>query len=285
MIPLIRQLSNVSSRYFLSSEGMNIEYRRKGNPDADTIVFIHGLGMDCRTFLANIDQLAEHYQVIAVSLRGHGLSDKPNPLTAESFSFEKLIKDVVELTWSLGIQAFHLVGHSLGGLLGYELLSIDEMSLLSLTTIGTPIHKEGIRTLQRFGKRYTGVTSKLKNRKKLAEEAARFVSSNEQSISFLKDEIFYGTNWEVVNLLKGHLARVDYTDVIRAAYIPILFIGAEHDFATQAIGGTKNFQRMVAAISENSSATHELISQAGHLPQIDQPAAFNRILLDFLAGV
>ena len=285
MTPLIRQLSNVNSRYFLSSEGMNIEYRRKGNPEEDTIVLVHGMGMDCRTFLANIDQLSEHYQIIAVSLRGHGLSDKPKPLNAESLSIEKLLTDVVELTWSLGIQSFHWVGHSLGGVLGYELLQRDEMSLLSLTTIGAPANKDGVRSLQRFAKKYTGITSKLKNRKKLAEDAARFVSNKEQSISYLKDEIFYGTNWEIVNLMKDQLSDLDYSEVLQNAFIPIMVIGAEHDFATHIKGGKKNFQRTVQLISENGSSQSHLMEDAGHLPQIDRPSVFNRILLDFLASV
>ena len=285
MTPLIRQLSNVNSRYFLSSEGMNIEYRRKGDPDRDTIVLVHGMGMDCRTFLANIDQLSEKYQIIAVSLRGHGLSDKPKPLVSESFTIEKILTDIVELTWSLGIQSFHWVGQAMGGVLGYELLKKDEMSLLSLTTISAPANKDGVRSLLKFAKKYTGITSRLKNRKKLAEDAARFVSHKEQSISYLKDEIFYGTNWDIVNLMKDHLADLDYSEIVSGSYVPIMIIGGEHDFATQVKGGKKNFQRTVQLISQNEVSRSHIMPDAGHLPQIDHPAVFNQILLDFISEI
>jgi pimeloyl-ACP methyl ester carboxylesterase len=74
------------------------------------ILCIHGLTANCRFWdcLANV--LSPHHRVIAMDLRGRGLSDKP----ATGYSIDSHCKDVLALMDDLGLKRPVLMGHSLG---------------------------------------------------------------------------------------------------------------------------------------------------------------------------
>jgi pimeloyl-ACP methyl ester carboxylesterase len=86
---------------------MYYEDTGKGAP----VVFIHGLGGDTREWALVIPELSKEIRCIAVDLRGHGQSDKPNqPYTQSLFA-----KDVVTLLDQLGISGAYFCGASMGG--------------------------------------------------------------------------------------------------------------------------------------------------------------------------
>ena len=74
------------------------------------ILCIHGLTANCRFWdcLANV--LSPHHRVIAMDLRGRGLSDKP----PTGYSIDSHCKDVLALMDDLGLERPVLMGHSLG---------------------------------------------------------------------------------------------------------------------------------------------------------------------------
>lgn len=286
MPPLIRQLSNARSRYFLTSSGLNLEYRQKGDPFAETIVMLHGLGSDCRIFLPNIDPLAESYQVVVVSLRGHGLSDKPKSLDQESFSLDLLVRDLIELTWSLGIQSFHLVGHGLGAVIGYELMNRDPGSLDSMISIESPATPEGGRSALKILQKATGFSSRFGNHKKTAESIAKMCSTNMETIAFLKDEVFYATDWEIAKLIKDHLQAPDYIEIIRDnPAIPVSFISGLDPSVEKTLGNYKSMARTVAELKEYEHASIITMEDLGYFPNLDSPARFHETIQEILKGV
>ncbi len=287
MPPLIRQLSNARSRYFLTSSGINLEYRQKGDPFAETIVMLHGAASDCRIFLPNIDPLAESYQVIATSLRGHGLSDKPRGLEPEAFSMDILVRDLIELTWSLGIQAFHLVGHGLGAVIGYELMARDPGSLLSITSMAAPVGKDGLKGSVKLIQKATGLSTRiLGNHKKQAEAAARMCSNQQEVIAFLRDEVFYGTEWNVVKHLRPHHSGTDHLDLIQEhTEIPILFLMGHQAQIEKSMGGYRAMQQSLVNLKDCDHVHTASVDQAGYFPNLDQPAEFHQILSHFLRSL
>lgn len=90
---------------------LNYQFHQHKNPKAPTLVFIHGLFGS----LSNLGMLArhyyEHYSVIQLDLRNHGLSDH-----AATHDYDVMAEDVLETLLSLNInEKFILVGHSMGG--------------------------------------------------------------------------------------------------------------------------------------------------------------------------
>jgi len=74
------------------------------------ILCIHGLTANCRFWDCLASALSPQHRVIAMDLRGRGLSDKP----PEGYSIERHCKDVLALIDDLGLKRPVLMGHSLG---------------------------------------------------------------------------------------------------------------------------------------------------------------------------
>ncbi len=74
------------------------------------ILCIHGITANSRFWDCLASALAPHHRVIAMDLRGRGLSDKP----PTGYSIEHHCKDILALMNDQGLQRPVLMGHSLG---------------------------------------------------------------------------------------------------------------------------------------------------------------------------
>ena len=75
-----------------------------------TVLCIHGITANCRSWDLIAQSLVPEYEVMAIDLRGRGLSDKPN----NGYSVDHHIKDIVCLLDDQSIDKVILMGHSLG---------------------------------------------------------------------------------------------------------------------------------------------------------------------------
>src|SRR3990170_2288563 len=74
------------------------------------ILCVHGITANCRFWDCLASALAPHHRVIAMDLRGRGLSDKP----PTGYSIEHHCKDILALMNDQGLKRPVLIGHSLG---------------------------------------------------------------------------------------------------------------------------------------------------------------------------
>ena len=59
--------------------GVQLHLVEAGNPSGRPIVFIHGISQCWLTWSRQLNSdLANHYRLVAMDLRGHGLSEKPH---------------------------------------------------------------------------------------------------------------------------------------------------------------------------------------------------------------
>jgi pimeloyl-ACP methyl ester carboxylesterase len=90
-------------------DGINIQVAVwEGN--GKEILCVHGLTANCRFWDSLASVLSPRYKIIAMDLRGRGLSDKP----PTGYSMESHCKDLLALMDDLGLQRPVLMGHSLG---------------------------------------------------------------------------------------------------------------------------------------------------------------------------
>lgn len=103
------------------SQGVSLQYTVEG--EGPPVILIHGLyssgQMNWRA-PGVTQELAKHFQVITLDVRGHGGSGKP---TDESAYGLELVEDVVRLMDHLKIQKAHIVGYSMGGMITMKLLT------------------------------------------------------------------------------------------------------------------------------------------------------------------
>lgn len=97
------------------------------------VVLVHGMASDHTVWEGLIPLLKDNYRVLAVDLRGHGLSTK----TKGPYNMELFASDIVRLLDSLGINKAHFIGHSMGGAVIQELALDYPDKVQSLTLISS----------------------------------------------------------------------------------------------------------------------------------------------------
>ncbi|MFN2543513.1 MAG: alpha/beta fold hydrolase [Actinomycetota bacterium] len=98
-------------------DGCRLYYELHGDPYAEPIVLLEGMGGDIPGWRRNIPHLAEELLVIAYDFRGNGRSDAPDePVTMRTF-----VDDTVALLDHVRIDAAHIYGQSFGGMVAQEL--------------------------------------------------------------------------------------------------------------------------------------------------------------------
>jgi pimeloyl-ACP methyl ester carboxylesterase len=123
------------------SKGTKIVYFVQGT--GEPVVLIHGWlsSAGINWALPGISNLlANDYQVIALDVRGHGLSDKP---TKEEAYGPELVEDVVRLMDHLKIEKAHIVGYSMGGIIAGNFIARHPDRVLSGMLGGMGWLKEG----------------------------------------------------------------------------------------------------------------------------------------------
>ena len=78
--------------------------------EGNDIFCIHGLSANCRCWDRMVSGLEPEFRVLAMDLRGRGLSDKPH----KGYSIDQHVKDVEGVLKDQGLTTVTLMGHSLG---------------------------------------------------------------------------------------------------------------------------------------------------------------------------
>ncbi len=94
---------------YIVVKGTKIRYIVKGS--GSPVLLIHGFGQFLEVWCLNIGPLSQHYQVYAMDLPGHGLSEKP----AVDCTFSFVTEFIIDFMEALGIGHASLIGHSMGG--------------------------------------------------------------------------------------------------------------------------------------------------------------------------
>jgi pimeloyl-ACP methyl ester carboxylesterase len=196
-----------------------------------------------------------------------------------------LLRDVVSLLWSRGIQQVHLVGHGLGGMLGYLWLQEDPGSLLSLTTFGAPAHYPKDRWQVTLSQRINRIREKIANQKRLADRAARQHSDNDETIAFLREEIFIKTDWLVWDLIREQLPPLDFRDLLREVRLPMLWLEPESDYLLKSASFRKALRETRDLIQQQPQGEVMALPGCGHVAQLDHPQQFNESVVSFLTRI
>ncbi|PYD07085.1 3-oxoadipate enol-lactonase, partial [Pseudomonas savastanoi pv. glycinea] len=104
---------------FFEHDDCSLHYEEYGQ--GEPVLLLHGLGSSCQDWEYQIPVLASHYRVIVMDMRGHGRSDKPH----ERYSIKAMSNDVEALIEHLRLGPVHLVGLSMGGMIGFQ-LAVDQ---------------------------------------------------------------------------------------------------------------------------------------------------------------
>jgi 3-oxoadipate enol-lactonase len=280
--PRAEARGNESKRYILylgmskaTINGIELNYQVKGN--GTPIILVHGHPFDHTMWQPQIEVFSKHYQVITPDLRGYGKSSLPDP---ENTKFADYATDVLRLADHLGADSFHLAGLSMGGQLIMEIYRQAPARVKSLILadtfagLDTPDAKkardEGAAKLEKEGMNGYADESIYKMIK--SDHVASMPAVAGHVLKMMKAT----SPVSAATAMRARSGRIDYlNEVLPKIHIPTLIIvGRQDEFTPVA-----KAEEMQHAL-QNCALV--IIENAGHMPNLEQPEAFNKIVLDFL---
>ena len=106
-----------------------------GPAEATPVVFVHGNGSSATFWEETMLALPDGYRGVALDLRGYG-DTEPLPVDA-TLGLGDMVADLHALAEALGLDRFHLVGHSMGGGIAMKYAIAHPERLQSLTLVDT----------------------------------------------------------------------------------------------------------------------------------------------------
>jgi 3-oxoadipate enol-lactonase len=111
---------------------MALAYEERGS--GPLLLFIHGFPLDRRMWIPQLSGLAKIRTCVAVDLRGHGLSEDPDP---KDYSMDLFADDVAATLDELGAEQADICALSMGGYVAFALWRRHKARIRSLTLIDT----------------------------------------------------------------------------------------------------------------------------------------------------
>jgi pimeloyl-ACP methyl ester carboxylesterase len=106
------ELPGVEHR-FVEVDDLRIHVAEAG--EGEPLVLLHGWPQNWWEWRGLIPRLADRYRVICLDTRGSGWSDAPRT----GYDKETMAQDVIDVLDRLGVDRFRMVGHDVGGYLGF----------------------------------------------------------------------------------------------------------------------------------------------------------------------
>jgi 3-oxoadipate enol-lactonase len=257
--------------------GARVHYTRSGA--GYPVVFLHAGVADSRMWAPQAAGLGDHFDVIAPDMRGYGKSERPPTSWSP-------VDDVLALMDALRIrEAPHVVGCSIGGGLAIDFALEHPERVSKLVLVGAGVS----------GQPYDDKYDELFAEVNAAEETKDVAVLNEAEMKLwligpgrkasqvdqrLRD-LFLDMNGITLasDFASAPARKLDPPAFGRLAEIkaPTLVIVGDEDVAE--IRDTADL-----LVSKIRGARKAVIHDAAHLPNLEHPEKFNRVLLNFLNG-
>lgn len=250
---------------------VTLHYRLEGDADGAPIVFANSLGTDFRLWDQVLPYLPSGLKILRFDLRGHGLSSCP----AGDYRMSDLVQDAVRLLEALEIRDCLFVGLSIGGIIAQG-LAADYPHLVRAMVISNTAARIGTEAMwqERIDAARAGGIEALADSVMQRWFSSGFRQQREH-------ELVAWRNMLTRTPLDGYIgcsaaiAANDFTASTAGLNLPTLAIAGSEDGSTPP-----DLVRATADLIPDSR--FELIDDAGHLPCVEQPATYARILNDFI---
>ena len=249
---------------------------RGGTP----LVLAYGIGGNADMWDVNRDALAAHHRLVLWEPRGHARSDSPED--PAKYSFQRWALDLKAVLDHLRIQKAHVGGLSLGAGIATRFALKFPARVRSLVVTNSSSAAGLPLSVENLVMRARSIEITLTKGMEAMAEFAMAANPNlpeRLAIEPNAREEFYAEYRALspigyANALRALLAMDHITDQLPRLRVPVLLIGGDRD---PSLAPMKVMHRKVRG------SKLVVLSPASHFGNRDQPEAWNRTVLEFLA--
>jgi pimeloyl-ACP methyl ester carboxylesterase len=251
------------------ANGVNIFYEAAG--EGPPLVLLHANPFDHTMWLYQIAHFSQRYTVIAPDLRGYGRSDKPEA----PFTFTDMANDVLGVIRDRGYARIGLAGVSIGATLALA-IALDHPALVrALVLVGGEAGNPPV--FARLAEDYAARPLAEQRRAHMGMIADADFARTPLG-RYLLDSALETTpdlsGKAIARIFRARTA-VDLRARLGEVAVPTLVVNGATDVSLDS--GLYTAGRIPGAV-------HRIVPESGHLCCFENPAAFDRVVLDFLDG-
>jgi 3-oxoadipate enol-lactonase len=264
---------------FLDTQGAPLYYEVAGT--GHPLLLIHAGITDSRMWDEQFQTFAQQYQVIRYDIRGYGKSTIPSGKFANH-------EDITALFEHLSIKQAHVIGISFGGLiaLDFTLAHPDQVTSLVLGAPSVSGHVSSSADASHFEEEEEALLERgdlkgatnlnlrmwLDVPRRTPDQVDPTVRQRIYEMQYHAFTVPIPAEAEVISLEPPAITR------LAEIHVPTLFIVGEYDVPEKI--------DLVGQLAEEIALARQIvIPNAAHIVNMEQPAEFNRMVLDFLAHI
>lgn len=239
------------------------------NGEGHAVLFLHGMGCDATDWQPQMEAFRETFRCIAPDHRGHGRSTRD---VGAGLSLSGLADDAVAVLDELGVDTAHVVGLSMGGMVAQRLALAhpDRVCTLSLLDtfsdpgplgdgLGAMADNVEAAGIDVFAGAFEQLVFAAKTRSERPELLARF------------DRQFRSNDAAALASDLRAIAAIDTHAKLGSIRVPTLVVVGAEDQLTPPDRGE-------ILAEEIPEARFEVIPNAGHFTNLEEPDAVNGLL-------
>ncbi len=249
--------------------GQEIRYYEAGA--GPSVILLHGMVGTATDWASSLRPVSRKFHVYALDQIGFGRSSKP----LIEYKIGTFVDFLQEFMRVKGISKATVVGNSLGGWIAVDFAAthpelVDRMVLVDASGLDAPVHRNVPVDMN---------PSSLEGMRKVWE--LLFYNKGLATDSLVRgsweNRLRDGDSYTIQRLVAALVAGTQFEDSkvgsIRAR--TLLIWGRNDEVVPTEVG--ERFQKAIAG------SKLVLIDHCGHVPQIEKPAEFNKVLSEFLA--
>ena len=263
--------------------GTRINYVDMG--EGPPLVFVHGLAGCWQNWLENIPHFAHRHRVIAVDLPGFGESELP----PEDISIPGYGRFVDAFLGEIGVERAPIVGNSMGGFISAEVAlshpsRVEKLVLVSAAGLVTVPPRQLAVSKRLAPLFHLGAARSVARREHWVRRRGlrrMFLYGVARHPDLLQPELCYeiasGAGKPGFIDAFGAVLDYDFRDRLSDVTHPTLIVWGRNDRIVP-VDGAHEYERLI------SNSRKEIFEDTGHVPMIERPHRFNRLLDEFLSA-
>jgi pimeloyl-ACP methyl ester carboxylesterase len=269
---------------FVDAEGVRLYVEETGS--GEPIVFVHELHSDYRGWEAQVRWFSRSHRCITYNARGYPPSEVPGDPSLYGLPF--VVHDIANIVQALGISKAHVVGSSMGAYaaLHFGLLYPQMASSLVVSGVGSgspaadraawvaDCEANARAYLEQGSAAVAEVAGRGPTRLQLLRKNPR---AFDEFLSHLREHSGEGKARTLVGYQARRPSLQDYQDEFSRLGIPVLLIAGDED--EPCLETNLWLKRTL------SNAGLWICPNSGHAINLEEPAAFNRMVEDFFSAV